>query len=81
MTYTIQLFALLRERTGAATWSLESDRNLSAGDILTAFYDAHPSLSGLRHTTRMAVNAQFVVDDLEITPDSEIALIPPVSGG
>jgi molybdopterin converting factor small subunit len=40
-----------------------------------------PELLGLLPSCRLAVDCCYVNDDAAVSADSEIALIPPVSGG
>lgn len=79
--YKLLLFASLRERVGSDTFAVESAEMLTVGQLLEAFYDAHPQLAKLRHVTRLAVNAEFAEEDVPVPPSAELALIPPVSGG
>ena len=81
MRYDVRLFALLKERVGQANWAFESEKALSGTELLTAFFDAHPQLDGLRRVTRLAVNQAFVSGNPTLAPGDELALIPPVSGG
>ncbi|MDJ0838669.1 MAG: MoaD/ThiS family protein [Acidobacteriota bacterium] len=81
MQYQVKLFALLKERAGSASWSCQSDEALTGSQLLAAFFDAHPSLNGLRTVTRLAVNQAFCEGDPVLAEGDELALIPPVSGG
>lgn len=82
MTYQLKLFAVLKERVGSDTWEYESgDGPIKGSDLLKAFFQAHPSLDGLKKVTRLAVNQAFCADDPVLAPEDELALIPPVSGG
>ena len=81
MTYTLKLFAVLKEKAGCDTWNYDSDEPLTGSGLLGAFFDAHPQLDGLRKVTRLAVNQAFCSGDPQLKPQDELALIPPVSGG
>lgn len=81
MQYKLLLFASLRERVGSDTFAIESAEPMTVGQLLEAFYHAHPQLVKLRHVTRLAVNAEFAEADTPVPPTAELALIPPVSGG
>jgi len=81
MRYEVKLFALLKERVGSATWVYESEEALNAKALMTAFFDQHKSLEGLRDVTRLAVNQAFCNGDPSLSSGDELALIPPVSGG
>lgn len=81
MTYKLFLFAVLKDKVGSDSWSYASSEPLLGSQVLTAFFDAHPQLNGLRKVTRLAVNQAFCSGDPQLSPEDELALIPPVSGG
>ena len=81
MVYRVQLFALLKERTGLAAWEYRSKEPMTGLDLLAAFFDSFPGLEGLRHVTRLAVNRAFCNGNLQLRESDELAFIPPVSGG
>jgi MoaE-MoaD fusion protein len=74
MELTVRLFAGLRERAGAPTVTLELREGATAGDVLAAM-DLPP------RSCVVAVNREYVGEDVVIGPGDEVALIPPVSGG
>lgn len=79
--YRVQLFAVLKEKLGCDFWHLETEKTLTARELLGAFFAAYPDVAALRSTTRLAVNHQFSKDEIPLAFEDEIALIPPVSGG
>nr|VFK00015.1 MAG: molybdopterin synthase sulfur carrier subunit [Candidatus Kentron sp. LFY] len=79
--YRVQLFARIEEHVGGNSWVYESDAQLTARQLLDAFFDAYPALDGLSKVTRLAVNHVFCREDCPLDPKDELALIPPVSGG
>ena len=81
MTYSVKLFAALKEKTGQDQWSYPSDPKLNGLELLQCFFDAYPEISGLSEVTRLAVNQAFCDTAVILEPSDEIALIPPVSGG
>ena len=73
-TWDVKLFAYLRERHGS-TVTVEAEPK--AGAILDAL-----SQAGVNTTScRLAVGNEFAKPETPVPPNSEIALIPPVSGG
>src|SRR5436309_8462861 len=76
MHVQVRLFAVLRERAGAAEIELELPRGASVADALS---ELHNITDGIRVV--MAVNQEYASPDLELNPGDELALIPPVSGG
>ncbi|CAM2066116.1 MoaD/ThiS family protein [Sulfidibacter corallicola] len=81
LDYRVHLFAVLREKTGTDIWTCSSETPLSGSQLLGRFFEAHPALSAMRSVTRLAVNQAFCLEDPQLDPNDEIALIPPVSGG
>jgi molybdopterin converting factor subunit 1 len=73
---TVKLFAILRERAGARELTLELPEGARVRDALD-------SLGSLAEGVPlvMAVNREYADDDVVLSADDELALIPPVSGG
>jgi molybdopterin synthase catalytic subunit/molybdopterin converting factor small subunit len=73
---TIRLFAILRERAGSGSMTLELPEGARVGDALAA-------LAGLAEGIPlvMAVNREYADEDQVLDAGDELALIPPVSGG
>ena len=76
MEVTVRLFAMLRERAGAGSVTLELPEGASVRDALD-------SLAGLAEGIPlvMAVNREYASEDQLLDAGDELALIPPVSGG
>jgi molybdopterin synthase catalytic subunit len=81
MRVTILYFAAARERAGASSDTLELDEGATAGDALAAACARHPPLRAVADKLRVAVDQEFAAADRKLRDGSEIALIPPVSGG
>jgi len=81
MTVRVLLFAGLRERLRSDSAALELPANATVRDLLAALADAHPALRELLPACRVAVDQEFVGLDHLVGPMSEVAVIPPVSGG
>ena len=74
----VRLFAQLRDRAGARELELELPdgarvRDALAAEPVTAIAAGLPLV--------MAVNREYASEDAELSPDDELALVPPVSGG
>lgn len=82
MTVTVRLFAVLRERAGSDHIELELVDDATVADALQALSKI-PSLAGLleRIPVQMAVNRDYASPGTALSPDDELALIPPLSGG
>lgn len=82
MQVEVRLFAILRERAGADTVTVELADGATVADALAAA-GKQPGLEGLigRMPVRVALNREYVDDAAIVAPGDELALIPPVSGG
>ena len=76
MEVTVRLFAMLRERAGAAEVVLDLQDGARVADALA-------ELNGLADGLPlvMAVNREYADAEHTLAPGDELALIPPVSGG
>lgn len=77
----VLLFAQAREIAGRSTIAVTLTVPASVAALRAALAQAHPDLAPLLPTCRFAIEQEFASDDALIAPGSEIALIPPVSGG
>src|SRR4051794_788370 len=78
MEVTVRLFAMLRERAGADSLTLELPEGACVGDALASEALA-PLADGIPLV--MAVNREYADAEHVLDPGDELALIPPVSGG
>jgi molybdopterin synthase catalytic subunit len=78
MRVTVLYFAAARERAGTARDELELPPGATARDALSAAVERHPPLGPIADKLRVAVDQVF---DGAPREGSEVALIPPVSGG
>ncbi len=81
MRATVLLFALAKERAGRPTLTVDLPDPATVADLKSALAFACPALGPLLPTLRIAVDAEYAGDDRAIAPGSELAVIPPVSGG
>ena len=81
MLARIHLFAIARQRAGRAVIEIDLPEASTVADLRSRLRDAVPDLASILPTARFAVDAEYAEDARPILPDSEIALIPPVSGG
>ena len=81
MHLDVLLFAAARQMANSDHVTIEVGDKATAADVLQALGRQHPQLDGLLPSCRLAVDCTYVDSENPITPDSEIALIPPVSGG
>jgi molybdopterin converting factor subunit 1 len=73
---TVRLFAMLRERAGSGSLTLDLPEGARVRDALD-------SLAGLAEGIPlvMAVNREYASEEQVLGAGDELALIPPVSGG
>lgn len=76
----VLLFAGLRACAKSEFIELEIELPTTVGQVLRELRRSHPELGPLTHC-RVAVNQAFAQDETTIDAQSEVALIPPVSGG
>lgn len=81
MKTTVHMFAAAREMVGAGEVVLETPPGASVGDLRVALGEAHPNVVRLVQHALFAVDGQYVDDQAPLIEGSEVACIPPVSGG
>jgi molybdopterin synthase catalytic subunit len=78
---TVLYFAQARDRLGIGHEALTLPASVGAAEVLAAIRSRHPAQATLIDRCRVAIDHQFVDSPVSISERSEIALIPPVSGG
>jgi molybdopterin converting factor subunit 1 len=83
MKVTVLLFAAAREIVDASSVLVEVPDSATTNALLDALSRAYPSLQDILKTSVLAVNHKYVDrdEDMPISAQDEIAVIPPVSGG
>ncbi|MBX7073309.1 MAG: MoaD/ThiS family protein [Pirellulales bacterium] len=81
MIVHVKLFAVARQLAGSDLLPLEVPAAATVADVRAALAQAVPPLASLLGNMFIAVNADYARDDCPVGPDSDIACIPPVSGG
>ena len=82
MHITIRLFAGLAEIIGSSSLDFHAhDTSLTAGKLKELLAASYPDAAPQIHVSLVAVDHEYAPDDTVISAESEIALIPPVSGG
>ena len=74
-------FAQAQERCGLDEEHCELPPSTSVEEIFALLGARHPTLGELLPRCRLAVDQAFVSGELTLHADSELAVIPPVSGG
>ena len=81
MTIRVRLFARARDLVGSGEINVEAPPGATVGDVRRALGETRPALHDLLGRCAIAVGSDFAGDDVVVTEKSEIAVIPPVSGG
>jgi molybdopterin converting factor subunit 1 len=81
MKVQVKLFAAARELAGGDTVEIEIQERATVADLRLALAKDFPALDKLLPHALWAVDAEYAGDSTIINDHSEVALIPPVSGG
>jgi molybdopterin converting factor subunit 1 len=81
MKVHVQLFAAAREQVGADTVDVVLAEAPTVGALRRALAQQYPQLARLTDQLMFSVDADYANDRTELTAASDIAAIPPVSGG
>lgn len=81
MRIRVRLFARSRDLAGADSVELELSDHATVADLRRQMARAVPKLAGLLGRSAFAVNDEFADDTQTLKVGSEVALLPPVSGG
>lgn len=81
MTITVKLFAILREKTGAAELKLELPDRATVAQAVETLLLRWPELAPLMARAACAVNMTRIETTTVLNHGDELALLPPVSGG
>ena len=81
MQVEVLLFAAVREAAGSDRIVVEVADDACAQDIIAAVGQALPSVAPLMPACRIAIDANYAGPNEPVSTSSEVALIPPVSGG
>lgn len=75
------LFGIVKEFVGKNKLAIPEDAGLkTVMDVKNWMAKQYPQIASLK-SMAVAVDSVYAEDDQELNADSEIALIPPVSGG
>ena len=81
MKIKVRLFAVARELAGHDHVELELPDGATIGQLRTQLAAEVPQLSPLIRQMMFAIDTQYADDPTVVPPDSDVACIPPVSGG
>ena len=81
MKVRVKLFAVAKELAGCDELSIDLPASATIRDLRDAIVIISPALARIVPHALWAVGAEYAGDDTPLTEQSEVALIPPVSGG
>ncbi|MDB5350231.1 MAG: molybdopterin converting factor, subunit 1 [Planctomycetota bacterium] len=81
MRIEVRLFAVARQRVGSPTLTIDLPELATVADLRHALAASAPSLADLLPKLMIAVDSEYADDDRKLSTYSEVAVIPPVSGG
>ena len=81
MIVRVKLFAVAKERAGCDELAIELPANATIADLRNAAATACPALLKILPHAMWAVDTAYANDKTIVTDRSEVAMIPPVSGG
>ena len=81
MTLTVLYFASLRERTGTPRETVDVDPASDLGSLWERLVALHPALGEVVPRPMVACDRVYSTWDRCLEGVSEVALLPPVSGG
>jgi molybdopterin synthase catalytic subunit len=81
MKLNLRLFATLKERAGTSKLEIELPDSANVETLLSVLAAQAPALAPSLKTVLVAVNNDYAFLDQVLSPNDEIALFPPVSGG
>jgi len=80
MKVTIHLFAYLREALGESV-VLDVPEPVTSRRLMARFLAAYPQYKDAQDSLNLAVDQDYVTEDVPIRAGQEVAIFPPVSGG
>lgn len=81
MMVRVKLFAVAKQLAGRGEVAVEVGDLATVADVEQTLVAAVPALAEIVAHARWAVDAEFAQRGTIVMPQSEVALIPPVSGG
>ncbi|GAA0893431.1 hypothetical protein GCM10009122_31100 [Fulvivirga kasyanovii] len=80
MEVEILAFGITRDIVEGNTFRISLNEGTSVATLKELLYQTYPRMKQLR-SLRVAVNNEYVDEEVVLSGKEEIALIPPVSGG
>ena len=81
MNVRVKLFAVAKELAGCEAVTVDVPAVAKIGDVRQAVEKKFPALQQVLRHAVWAVDAEYADDEMTVNERSDVALIPPVSGG
>ena len=81
MNLEVKLFAVAKQLAGRPLVTVELPEPATVADLRRELARQVPELAAIVGQTLFAVGEEYAVDATPLLPGSEVACIPPVSGG
>jgi molybdopterin converting factor subunit 1 len=81
MNVRVKLFAAARELSNCDELTVNLPEGAKVSDLQKAVVEIAPALGKIIPHAMWAVGAEYAAADMSLNEQSEVALIPPVSGG
>ncbi|MBI2477482.1 MAG: MoaD/ThiS family protein [Planctomycetia bacterium] len=81
MKVEVKLFAVAKQLARTEVISIELTAGATVQDLRDALCTQYTELRGITARAMIAIDAEYVNNETCVPENSEIALIPPVSGG
>ena len=81
MQVRVLFFGILKQVIGKSVDLIDLPEGASLRDLLSRYESQVPTLKQSLPSLALAVNQQYAGPDTPLTPNDEVALLPPVSGG
>lgn len=81
MRICVRLFARARDLAGVDMFALELPSGATVAELRHRIAADYPVLAALLARSAIAVDNDFAVDTRVLSANTEVALLPPVSGG
>ena len=81
MKITVLLFASLKDIVGKGQLEIEVDEKCSIESLSKKLYELYPKVESYDSSVRIALNQEFIENDIEMKAGDEVAYLPPGSGG
>ncbi len=81
MIVRVKLFAVARQLAGSEEIEVDVQEPATIAALRVAIGRQFPQLASILRPALFAINTEYSGDSTAVPPDSEVACIPPVSGG